>query len=146
MEIIKKILDTIYSSKNGMLYFYVITSVIALCFIILIIITIKKGKNSSEIIDNNEKNITEKENNTLTDVSNNNTTELNEDNRQNNEIQEDATEIFDTNSIDDAVVSNDVLENNEDKIEEEIEIPKIKENKNISNDDFLERLNALKNK
>ena len=36
MENIKKILDIIYSSKNGMMYFYSITSLVALIFIILI--------------------------------------------------------------------------------------------------------------
>ena len=49
MENIKKILDIIYSSKNGMMYFYSITSLVALIFIILIIVTIKKEKNKKEI-------------------------------------------------------------------------------------------------
>ena len=44
MENIKKFLELIYKSDNGMLYFYVITGFIALILIVLIIINIKKGK------------------------------------------------------------------------------------------------------
>ena len=42
MENIKKFLELIYNSDNGMLYFYVITGSIALILILLIIINIKK--------------------------------------------------------------------------------------------------------
>ena len=49
MEFIKKILSTIYSSENGMLYFYIITSILALFLIVLIIIAIKKDKSNLKI-------------------------------------------------------------------------------------------------
>ena len=51
MENIKKLLDIIYSSKNGMIYFYTITSLVALIFIILIILTIKKEKKKPKVIE-----------------------------------------------------------------------------------------------
>lgn len=101
MEFIKKILSTIYSSENGMLYFYIITSILALFLIILIIINIKKDKNNLKV--------------TVKDNSNKN----------------------DAN----------ILNNDNNIKEEEIEIPKIKEDKGVvSNEEFIERLNALKNK
>lgn len=48
MENIKKFLELIYNSDNGMLYFYVITGSIALILIVLIIINIKKGKKQAK--------------------------------------------------------------------------------------------------
>lgn len=101
MEFIKKILSTIYGSENGMLYFYIITSILALFLIVLIIIAIKKDKSNLKIkVEDNSKKI-------------------------------------DPNAL-----------NNDDKDkEEELEIPKIKEDKTaISNDEFIKRLNTLKNK
>lgn len=44
MEKLKNILDSIYSSEHGMLYFYIVLGVIALIFVVLIIITIIKAK------------------------------------------------------------------------------------------------------
>ena len=48
MENIKKFLELIYNSDNGMLYFYVITGSIALILIVLIIINVKKGKKQAK--------------------------------------------------------------------------------------------------
>ena len=48
MENIKKFLELIYNSDNGMLYFYVITGSIALILIVLIIINIKQGKKQAK--------------------------------------------------------------------------------------------------
>ena len=48
MENIKKFLELIYNSDNGMLYFYVVTGSIALILIVLIIINIKKGKKQAK--------------------------------------------------------------------------------------------------
>ena len=48
MENIKKFLELIYKSDNGMLYFYVITGSIALILIVLIIINIKQGKKQAK--------------------------------------------------------------------------------------------------
>ena len=99
MEFIKKILSTIYSSENGMLYFYIITSILALFLIVLIIIAIKKDKSNLKI-----------------------------------KVEDNSNKI-DPNAL-----------NNDDKDKEE-EIPKIKEDKTaISNDEFIKRLNTLKNK
>ena len=44
MENIKKFLELIYNSDNGMLYFYVITGSIALILIVLIIININVAR------------------------------------------------------------------------------------------------------
>ena len=116
MENIKKILDIIYSSKNGMMYFYSITSLVALIFIILIIVTIKKEKNKKEISTrevDKQKNIDVLPNKNLAEIDN--------------------------------------IENSQEKniSEEDIELPKIKQEQsyqNISNEEFVKRLNELKNK
>ena len=116
MENIKKILDIIYSSKNGMMYFYSITSLVALIFIILIIVTIKKEKNKKEISTrevDKQKNIDVLPNKNLAEIDN--------------------------------------IENSQEKniSEEIIELPKIKQEQsyqNISNEEFVKRLNELKNK
>ena len=111
MENIKKILDIIYSSKNGMMYFYSITSLVALIFIILIIVTIKKEISTRE--DDKQKNIDVLPNKNLAEIDN--------------------------------------IENRQEKYisEENIELPKIKQEQsyqNISNEEFVKRLNKLKNK
>ena len=116
MENIKKILDIIYSSKNGMMYFYSITSLVALIFIILIIIKIKKENNKKEISTrevDKQKNIDVLPNKNLAETDN--------------------------------------IENSQEKniSEENIELPKIKQEQsyqNISNEEFVKRLNKLKNK
>lgn len=121
MENIKKILDIIYSSKNGMMYFYSITSLVALIFIILIIVTIKKEKNKKE---KNKKEISTRE----------------VDKQKNIDVlpNKNLAEI-------------DNIENSQEKniSEENIELPKIKQEQsyqNISNEEFVKRLNELKNK
>ena len=111
MENIKKILDIIYSSKNGMMYFYSITSLVALIFIILIIVTIKKEISTRE--DDKQKNIDLLPNKNLAEIDN--------------------------------------IENRQEKYisDENIELPKIKQEQsyqNISNEEFVKRLNKLKNK
>ena len=44
MDKLRNILDTIYNTEHGMLYFYLILGAIALIFVVLIIITIVKAK------------------------------------------------------------------------------------------------------
>lgn len=95
MDKIKNILDTIYSSNNGMIYFYIIMTIVALTFIILIIMTIKNEKKKGVSDDKN------------LDV---------------------------------------VTKNIEDKKEEDLELPKTREDATITSEEFKERLNALKNK
>ena len=46
---LKSMLDKLYSSQNGMMYFYIISALIAFILIILIIVTIAKGNKGEEI-------------------------------------------------------------------------------------------------
>ena len=56
MDKLRNILDTIYNTEHGMLYFYLILGVIALIFVVLIIITIVKAKKEDKILKEVEKN------------------------------------------------------------------------------------------
>ena len=56
MDKLRNILDTIYNTEHGMLYFYLILGVIALIFVVLIIITIIKAKKEDKILKEVEKN------------------------------------------------------------------------------------------
>lgn len=56
MDKLRNILDTIYNTEHGMLYFYLILGVIALIFVVLIIITIVKAKKEDKILQEVEKN------------------------------------------------------------------------------------------
>lgn len=56
MDKLRNILDTIYNTEHGMLYFYLILGVIALIFVVLIIITIIKAKKEDKILQEVEKN------------------------------------------------------------------------------------------
>ena len=56
MDKLRKILDTIYNTEHGMLYFYLILGAIALIFVVLIIITIVKAKKEDKILKEVEKN------------------------------------------------------------------------------------------
>lgn len=56
MDKLKNILDTIYNTEHGMLYFYLILGAIALIFVVLIIITIVKAKKEDKILKEVEKN------------------------------------------------------------------------------------------
>lgn len=180
MENIKKFLELIYNSDNGMLYFYVITGTIALILIVLIIINIKRGKKQvkadvqsetkpvEEIVvkENNddkklevqsvadEKTLEEQKGKEVieeTNISNDipMVLEKHEDNKEvdvTNLVTEDNNEVKvnDSDALD-ALYNNQENKNTESK-EDEIELPKVKENIDLSSESFMERLNALKNK
>ena len=171
MENIKKFLELIYNSDNGMLYFYVITGSIALILIVLIIINIKKGKKQAKediqvesepaselkaqenideekievqsVVDEKTKE-EQKVEEVIEETNISNDIPMNEDVK---EIEHENNNEVKVNDVD----ALDVLyENQENKIkeskEDEIELPKVKENSNLSSESFMERLNALKNK
>lgn len=167
MENLTKMLEKLYSSQNGMLYFYIVTGTIALLLIILIIVSISKGKKKDdkakevkevqEVKDNNlvSENIDIKSNKLdNSDVILSSTDDAILDNKViedapldenkdldlslNEEVKEDSLDML----FDKLDKHNDLDSNSED----DIELPKIKEDTLISNDDFIERLNALKNK
>ena len=179
MENIKKFLELIYNSDNGMLYFYVITGSIALILIVLIIINIKKGKKQvqediqvetkpateskvQENIDDkkvevqnvvDEKIIEEPKVEEVieeTNISNDIPKVEEEKHEDNNEVNvtnlvtEDNNEVKvnDVDALDALYKNQEIKKSNED----EIELPKVKENGDLSSESFMERLNALKNK
>lgn len=194
MENIKKFLELIYNSDNGMLYFYVITGSIALILIVLIIVNIKKGKKQVKediqvetkpapetVVQENiqvetkpveEPNVQENIDDKKVEVQNmvdekpveepkveevieetNNSSDIpkveevkHEDNIEvnvTNLVTDDNTEV----KVDalDALYKNQEIKNKESN-EDEIELPKVKENSDLSSESFMERLNALKNK
>ena len=171
MENIKKFLELIYKSDNGMLYFYVITGSIALILIVLIIINIKKGKKQAKediqvesepaselkaqenideekvevqsVVDEKTKE-EQKVEEFIEETNISNDIPKNEDvkgieHEDNNEVKVNDVDALDA-----------LYENQENKIkeskEDEIELPKFKENSDLSSESFMERLNALKNK
>lgn len=187
MENIKKFLELIYNSDNGMLYFYAITGSIALILIVLIIINIKKGKKqakeeiqvetksaSETVVQENiqveskpasepkaQENIDDKkvEVQSMFDEKTKEeqkVEEVIEETNISNDIpnDEDVKEIEHENNNEVKVNDVDALDalynNQENKIkeskEDEIELPKVKENSDLSSESFMERLNALKNK
>lgn len=167
MENLTKMLEKLYSSQNGMLYFYVVTGTIALLLIILIIVSISKGKKK----DDKAKEVKEvqefKENNPVSENIDIKSNELDsndvilsstDDVNLDNKVIEDTPLAVDKDldlSLNE-VVKEDSLDMLFDKLdkhidldsnsEDDIELPKTKEDTLISNDDFIERLNALKNK
>ena len=171
MENIKKFLELIYNSDNGMLYFYVVTGSIALILIVLIIINIKKGKKQAkEDIQVESKPVSEtvvqeniddkkvevqsvvdekpKEEQKVEEVIEK--TNISNDFPKDEDVKEIEHEDNNEVKVND-VDALDVLYNNqENKIkesnEDEIELPKVKENSDLSSESFMERLNALKNK
>lgn len=171
MENIKKFLELIYNSDNGMLYFYVVTGSIALILIVLIIINIKKGKKQAkediqveskpasetvvqENIDDKKVEVQSvvdekpKEEQKVEEVIEK--TNISNDIPKDEDVKEIEHEDNNEVKVND-VDALDVLYNNqENKIkesnEDEIELPKVKENSDLSSESFMERLNALKNK
>lgn len=171
MENIKKFLELIYNSDNGMLYFYVVTGSIALILIMLIIINIKKGKKQAkediqveskpasetvvqENIDDKKVEVQSvvdekpKEEQKVEEVIEK--TNISNDIPKDEDVKEIEHEDNNEVKVND-VDALDVLYNNqENKIkesnEDEIELPKVKENSDLSSESFMERLNALKNK
>ena len=171
MENIKKFLELIYDSDNGMLYFYVITGSIALILIVLIIINIKKGKKQTkedihveskpasepkaqENIDEekievqsviDEKTKEEQKVEEFIEETN-----ISNDIPKNEDVKEIEHEDNNEVKVNDVDALDALYENQENKIkeskEDEIELPKVKENSNLSSESFMERLNALKNK
>ena len=171
MENIKKFLELIYNSDNGMLYFYVITGSIALILIVLIIINIKQGKKQAkediqvesepaselkaqENIDEEKVEVqsvvdekTKEEQKVEEVIEKTNISNYIPKNEDVKEIEHEDNNEAKVNDVD----ALDVLyKNQENKIkeskEDEIELPKVKENSNLSSESFMERLNALKNK
>ena len=171
MENIKKFLELIYNSDNGMLYFYVITGSIALILIVLIIINIKKGKKQAkediqvesepaselkaqENIDEEKVEVqsvvdekTKEEQKVEEVIEETNISNYIPKNEDVKEIEhEDNNEV----KVNDVDALDALYENQENKIkeskEDEIELPKFKENSDLSSESFMERLNALKNK
>ena len=171
MENIKKFLELIYNSDNGMLYFYVITGSIALILIVLIIINIKKGKKQAkediqvesepaselkaqENIDEEKVEVQSvvdektKEEQKVEEVIEK--TNISNDIPMNEDVKEIEHEDNNEVKVNDVDALDALYENQENKIkeskEDEIELPKVKENSNLSSESFMERLNALKNK
>ena len=153
MENIKKFLELIYNSDNGMLYFYAITGSIALILIVLIIINIKKGKKQAkEDIDDKKVEVQSvvdektKEEQKVEEVIEE--TNISNDIPKNEDVKE--IEHEDNIEVNDVDALDALYENQENKIkeskEDEIELPKVKENSDLSSESFMERLNALKNK
>ena len=144
---LKGMLDKLYSSQNGMMYFYIISALIAFILIILIIVTISKGNKGEEIKekvkDDNKENIQKidepkseelpKEDGSLAPIS-----EIKEE-----EVNSEIEIVSDTKKIDSAIEETD-----------DIDLPKVKEEMEenqeempkLTNDVLAERLNALKNK
>lgn len=171
MENIKKFLELIYNSDNGMLYFYVITGSIALILIVLIIINIKKGKKQvqediqvetkpaseskvQENIDDKKVEVQSvvdekpKEEQKVEEVIEE--TNISNDISKNEDVKEIEHEDNNEVKVNDVDALDALYENQENKIkeskEDEIELPKVKENSDLSTESFMERLNALKNK
>ena len=145
---LKSMLDKLYSSQNGMMYFYIISASIAFILIILIIVTIAKGNKSEEIKEEvkeenkeNTQKIYEPKSEELPkeEVSSAPISEIKEE-EANSEIEV----VSDTNVVDSATKN----------IEDDIDLPKVKEEieenqeemPKLTNDVLAERLNALKNK
>ena len=171
MENIKKFLELIYNSDNGMLYFYVITGSIALILIVLIIINIKQGKKQAKediqvesepasglkiqenideekievqsVIDEKTKE-EQKVEEVIEETNISNDIPMNEDVKEIEHEDNNEVKVNDVDALD------ALYENQENKIkeskEDEIELPKFKENSDLSSESFMERLNALKNK
>lgn len=171
MENIKKFLELIYNSDNGMLYFYVITGSIALILIVLIIINIKKGKKQAkeeiqvetkpasetvvqENIDDKKVEVQSvvdektKEEQKVEEVIEE--TNISNDIPKDEDVKEIEHEDNNEVKVNDVDALDALYENQENKIkeskEDEIELPKVKENSDLSSESFMERLNALKNK
>ena len=171
MENIKKFLELIYNSDNGMLYFYVITGSIALILIVLIIINIKQGKKQAkediqvesepaselkaqENIDEEKVEVQSvvdektKEEQKVEEVIEK--TNISNDIPMNEDVKEIEHEDNNEAKVNDVDALDVLYKNQENKIkeskEDEIELPKFKENSDLSSESFMERLNALKNK
>lgn len=162
MENLTKMLEKLYSSQNGMLYFYVVTGTIALLLIILIIVSISKGKKKEvkevqEVkVDNLVSENIDIKSNELdnSDVILSSTDNVSLDNKVIEDVPLDEDKDLDLSLNEE--VKEDSLDMLFDKLdkhidldsnsEDDIELPKAKEDTLISNDDFIERLNALKNK
>ena len=145
---LKNMLDKLYSSQNGMMYFYIISASIAFILIILIIVTIAKGNKSEEIKEEvkegnkeNTQKIDELKSEELPkeEVSSAPISEIKEE-----EVNSEIEVVCDTNVVDSATKN----------IDDDIDLPKVKEEieddqeemPKLTNDVLAERLNALKNK
>ena len=154
-----------------MLDFYVITGSIALILIVLIIINIKQGKKQAkediqvesepaselkaqENIDEEKVEVQSvvdektKEEQKVEEVIAK--TNISNDIPKNEDVKEIEHEDNNEVKVNDVDALDALYENQENKIkeskEDEIELPKFKENSDLSSESFMERLNALKNK
>ena len=144
---LKNMLDKLYSSQNGMMYFYIISASIAFILIILIIVTIAKGNKNDEVkeevkeenkesiqkIDEPKSEGLPKEEIYSVPIS-----EIKEE-----EINSEIEIVSDVNNVESAIEETDDIDLP--KIKEEIEENK-EEIPKLTNDVLTERLNALKNK
>lgn len=145
---LKSMLDKLYSSQNGMMYFYIISASIAFILIILIIVTIAKGNKSEEI----KEEVKEENKENTQKIDEPKSEELPKEEVSSAPISEIKEE--EANSKIEVVSDTNVVDSPTKNIEEDIDLPKVKEEieenqeemPKLTNDVLAERLNALKNK
>lgn len=143
---LKNMLDKLYSSQNGMMYFYIISALIAFILIILIIITISKSNKTEEVKEENKENTPKIDELKSEEIKKD---EVITDSISDDEVNESNKET-DVESVIDNVDHGYSIEDSDDdldlpKIKEDIEIKK-EDIPKLTNDVLAERLNALKNK
>ena len=147
MDMLKSMLDKLYSSQNGMMYFYIISASIAFILIILIIVTIAKGNKNEEVREEvkeeNKENIQKidepkSEELPKEEVSSAPISEIKEE-----EVNSEIEIVSDVNKVESAIEATDDIDLP--KVKEEMEENK-EEMPKLTNDVLAERLNALKNK
>lgn len=109
MDKLRNILDTIYNTEHGMLYFYLILGVIALIFVVLIIITIVKAKKEDKILQEVEKNNPALKSEPQEEVKEPVKVELKEESKE--EIKEEPEEEYEPEYFSETQIFNKVLMN-----------------------------------
>ena len=143
---LKSMLDKLYSSQNGMMYFYIISASIAFILIILIIITISKSNKTEEVKEENKENTPKIDELKSEEIKKD---EVITDSISDDEVNESNKEIDVKSVIDNVDYGYAKVDSDDD-----LDLPKIKEDGEIkkedipklTNDVLAERLNALKNK
>ncbi len=107
MDKLRNILDTIYNTEHGMLYFYLILGVIALIFVVLIIITIVKAKKEDKILQEVEKNNPALKSESQEEVKEPVKVELKEESKE--EIKEEPEEEYEPEYFSETQIFNKVL-------------------------------------
>ena len=107
MDKLRNILDTIYNTEHGMLYFYLILGVIALIFVVLIIITIVKAKKEDKILQEVEKNNPALKSESQEEVKEPGKVELKEESKE--EIKEEPEEEYEPEYFSETQIFNKVL-------------------------------------